>query len=113
MKAKEKLESIWTSRIMENKTLQPTDLYPYSKIKLTKKRNRKKFNKYFLRYISQYIWETYLGCVIATPLVGSFKRQIEFALEPIIPMTDTPKAEIAYLDYVYDKTKLTDEIGIK
>ena len=69
MKASEKLESIWTSRIKEGKTIRPMDLYPYSKIKLTKKRNRKKFNRYFLRYVSRHIWEVYMGCVIATPIV--------------------------------------------
>lgn len=103
MKALEKLESIWISRILEEKTLRPTDLYPYSKIKLNKKRNKKKFNKHFLRYVSENIFEVYLSCIIATPIVGSFQNQIDFALEPI--SSDTPNVELKYLDYNYNENK--------
>jgi hypothetical protein len=98
----EKIQKIWLGKIQKNEQLTVADLFPFSKIRLKKKRNKKKFNKYYRRYISENVREAYWGCLIATPLVGSFKKQFEnLDLLNIEPLEDTPKGDLYYVDYKF------------
>lgn len=81
------------------------DLYPYSKIKLNRKRQRKKFNKFFINngYVSKECIEAY--CHFGYK--QSSKRLLLTMLlitKPIPKITpnSVSKVTIAYLDYTYN-----------
>lgn len=66
-------------------------MYEFSKIKLKRNRIRKKFHKYYERYVSEEIKKTYWGILFSTPL--------DFKLLDIEHIE--PKAELFYIDYQY------------
>lgn len=99
----DKLTQKWIEKIQSNDGLTVLDLYEFSKIKLRTSRMRKKFNKYYYRYITEEVCNTYWGVCIAGPLVNSFKRSLDLSkdLINIEPMEDTPNVELIYSDYQY------------
>ncbi len=97
-----KLQTLWLERILANQNLGIEDLFRYSKIKLKKSRNKKKFLKHYGRYVPKNIYETYWGCVMAHPLVSSFKHVNEFPDLKPINSEGLPKVELCYLDYKYE-----------
>jgi hypothetical protein len=98
---KNKLTQKWVEKLQKGETINITDLYEFSKVKLKRSRMRKKFNKYYDRYVSEEVKQTYWAIRFSTPLVGSFKKQLYFKLEDIKPMEGTPKIELIYSDYQY------------
>ena len=60
-----KLTNKFLNKLQHNETLSISDLYKFSNISLKRKRNRKKFNKHYSRYISQDVIETYRGNCIS------------------------------------------------
>lgn len=95
-----KLTLKWLRKIQNGETINITDLYEFSKIKLKRNRIRKKFHKYYERYISEEIKKTYWGILFSTPLVNNFKKQMDFKLD-VEPIEGTPKVELIYIDYQY------------
>jgi hypothetical protein len=95
-----KLTLKWLEKIQKGETINITDLYEFSKVKLKRSRIRKKFHKYYERYVSEEIKKTYWDILFSTPLVNSFKKQMDFKLLYIEPMKG-PKAELFYYDYQY------------
>lgn len=90
----------WFKKIQKGETINITDLYEFSKIKLKRSRIRKKFHKYYERYVSEEIKKIYWDILFSTPLVNSFKKQMDFKLD-IESMEGTPKVELCYIDYQY------------
>lgn len=101
MNKTDKLRDNWLKKILNNENLEISDLFPFSKINLKKARSKKKFLKYYHRYVLEDVYKTYWGCLIATPLIRVYKSQAEFDIEPITPIESMPKAKIVYLDYQY------------
>ena len=95
-----KLTLIWFKKIQKGETINITDLYKFSKIKLKRSRIRKKFQKYYERYVSEEIKKIYWDILFSTPIVNSFKKQMDFKLD-IESMEGTPKVELCYIDYQY------------
>jgi hypothetical protein len=77
------------------------NLYQFSNINLKKKLNKKKFNKYPYRYVSKNVYDTYIGILIANPLVGYFKLMLDFDIGEIESI-DKPNIELIFVDYKYD-----------
>ena len=79
------------------------DLKKFSKIRLKKKRNLKKFVKDYTRYVTKNIYHEYWGKTLTRPfvknIVGSVMNMPN--LEPISE-EGLPKGEIAYFDYKYE-----------
>lgn len=97
------LHQKWFEKLQKGDTISITDLYPFSRVRLKRSRMRKKFRKYYHRYISEEIQDTYWGILMSYPLVKTFKKQLEFNLD-IVPMDDTlPKGELVYLDFNYQE----------
>ena len=96
------LISIWISRISRGETLTTKDLYPFSKISLRRRRMRKKFDKNYLRYISDRTFQAWVGMTAVSPLAGSFQRIADFNLESV-PVEPGPEGKLYYLDYQYGK----------
>jgi len=90
-----KLQIKWFEKVQRGETINITDLYEFSNIKLRKSRFRKKFKKYYERYVPKEICETYRGILIASPLVNSFKRMTDFNLEPI-ESENLPEIKLIY-----------------
>lgn len=96
-----RLEKIWLDKISNGDlTIGVSDLYQFSKIRLSKKRNRKKFNKKFYRYISDEISIGYLHCLMESSLLKSFKLP---DLDPILKEEGDPEPILYYFDYKYDE----------
>ena len=105
MNTKDKLSAAWINKIVDGEKLTVSDLLPFSKINLRKARNKKKFLKHYYRYVTTEVGETYMGCLFVTPLVGLFKRQAEFKLDPIEPIYPAPKVKLVYFDYEFPTEK--------
>ena len=87
-------------KLVNGEEVNVSSLYRFSKINLKKKRNKKKFDKQYTRYISKDIFDIYIGLQLTKPIINSFKRMSEFNLN-IEPIENSPKGEIIYLDYKY------------
>lgn len=73
-----KLTLKWLEKIQKGETINITDLYEFSKVKLKRSRIRKKFHKYYERYVSEEIKKTYWDIFFSKPL--------DFKLLDIEPM---------------------------
>jgi len=96
------LISIWITKIYRGEALTVKDLYPFSKVSLKRRRMRKKFDKNYLRYISDRTFQAWVGMAAVTPLAGSFQRIAEFNLESD-PGEPGAEGKLYYLDYQYGK----------
>jgi len=97
-KLEEELNDIWIERIERDKELiKISDLYPYSKINLKKKRNLKKFNKNVERYVSHRVYMKYFGILVTTPLMRSSYQIFSQDLVRVEPINDC-KINLVYLD---------------
>jgi hypothetical protein len=97
-----KITTIWLDKLQNNERLTISDLYPFSKINLKKRRNKKKFDKHYIRYVKKEIYQAYWGCLFAHPLVSSFKFPELRECNNIEPINDSPNVELVYLDYKYE-----------
>jgi hypothetical protein len=89
-----KLEKIYIDKLLQDECVNPRDLLQFSNIRLNTKRKRKKFNKYFYRYITKKVYDIYIGCIASYPLSKSFKQIINFPkLERINEEEGMPKVE--------------------
>lgn len=96
-----KLYQKWTEKLQKGETINITDLYEFSKVKLKRNRMRKKFHKHHDRYVPEEIEQTYWGICFSNPLIGNFKKQLDFELDVIEPMEGIPTIELIYPDYQY------------
>jgi len=99
---KNKLTQKWIEKLQKGETINITDLYEFSRVKLKRSRMRKKFHKHYDRYVSEEIKQTYWSICFSNPLIGSFKRHLDFNLQNIEPMKGTPNIELIYSDYQYN-----------
>jgi hypothetical protein len=101
----DKLSKKYFEQALKGEKINITDLYEFSKIKLKRKRQRKKFEKYYHRYVPKDICLAYWGICLAFSMVNSFKRysDIDKSMLKIEPINGTPKIELCYLDYQYNK----------
>jgi hypothetical protein len=78
-----------------------TDLYKYSRIKLRKKRSIKKFNKYWIRYISNDVYVEYMAKIMCAPI----RRSLNYSEigRKLIIIDELPQD--AYANYQKDATK--------
>jgi hypothetical protein len=95
-----KLTQQLLEKIQNGENIGISDLYAFSKVRLKRNKMRKKFHKYYYRYISKDIYDIFFGCLISYPLVNSFinKKDI-LTIEPMIP---NPDCKISYIDYQYN-----------
>ena len=96
-----KLQEIWTNKLSKGEDISITDLYQFSKIKLKRSRMRKKFNKYYDKYVSKEIKDTYWGIVFARPLLNSFKIYSDLGTNSdnfihVTPIEGMPKVKLYY-----------------
>lgn len=97
------LQVLGMEKIIQGEALSFEDLKKYSKINLRKKRNLKKFEKHYQRYVSRKIWEIYISSVIARPLLNSFKTYSQFDIPSVLPMEKLPKIALCYLNINYNQ----------
>lgn len=95
-----KLTLKWLEKLQKGENINITDLYVFSKIKLKRNRMRKKFNKHYERYVSNEIMETYWSILFTSPLINTFKKQMDFKLD-IKSMNDIPNIKLIYPDFKY------------
>ena len=100
---KNKLTQKWIEKLQKGETINITDLYEFSKVKLKRSRMCKKFHKYYDRYVSEEIKQTYWGICFSNPLVNSLKIYSDLGKDilRIEPMDETPKIELIYPDFQY------------
>lgn len=91
----EKLNQIWLDKLSKNETINIKDLYQFSKINLKRKRFRKKFEKKYYKYISNELWDTYIGILLTIPIINSFKREINFEI-PLVDSINKPIGKLYY-----------------
>lgn len=100
-----KLTSKWFGKLQKGETIGVSDLYEFSKVSLKRKRIRKKFDKKYHRYVSENIYEAYIGILFATPMIGSFQKILDFDIE-IVPLTHSiggnPVGKLLYTDHIYE-----------
>lgn len=97
-----RLQQKWFEKISRNEKITIEDLYEFSNIKLKRSRIRKKFRKYYERYVPKEICDTYRGILFASPLVNSFSKFLDFNLEPVEPSDDMPEIKLIYPDFNYE-----------
>ena len=100
---KNKLTQKWIEKLQKGEIINITDLYEFSKVKLKRSRMRKKFHKYYDRYVSEEVKQTYWGICFSNPLISSFKLYSNLGKDfvSVEPMEGTPKVELIYFDYQY------------
>ena len=100
---KDKLTQLWLERLSQNRGLEISDLYRYSKIRLKKKRNKKKFNKDYSQYVADTIRNIYWGSHISTPIANSFKRASDAICDLKVEPMNCPKVELVYSNFKYEE----------
>lgn len=95
------LENKLRNKILNNDVINISDLYPYSKIKLNRKRQRKKFNKNYSIYISDGIFEIYHASLLFACMFNFSKKSTTLDLVKIDSLSDV-KPTLYYLDYTYN-----------
>lgn len=95
-----KLKQKWFEKLQNNESVNVTDLYEYTKIKLKRKRIRKKFDKYYYKYISDEINKLYSTITFSNSVVNTFKAQFDIELDDIQSLNKIP-VELVYFDYQY------------
>jgi hypothetical protein len=93
----EKLISIY----LQNGEITISDLYQFSKISLKKKRFKKKFNKHYYKYVSDDIYNNYIGFLITKSLTKTVSKMCDFDLDVISMDDPKPKIDLVYIDYQY------------
>lgn len=87
-----------TDAIMSRKKPSAKMLYRFSKVSLKRVRVRKKFDKNCRAYVPKWVWEAYVGLLMAYPISKIF----DSPLLEIDPMLDCPNIKIVYSDYRYE-----------
>ena len=95
------LEYKLRNKILNNEVININDLYPYSKIKIKNKRQRKKFNKNYSRYISECVFEIYHASLLFACMFNFSKNSMSLDLVKIDSLSDV-KPTLYYLDYTYN-----------
>ena len=95
-----KLHEIWIDKITKGENITIKDLYRFSNVKLKRKRMRKKFHKYYERYIPKNIKETYWGICMVSPLFNTFYLYSKLDFITMTPIKDLPKGNLVYFDNI-------------
>ena len=95
------IENKLRSKILNNEVINIRDLYTYSKIKLNRKRQRKKFNKNYSRYISEGIFGIYHYELLLACMFNFSKKSMTLDLVETDGLSDV-KPTLYYLDYTYN-----------
>ena len=92
-----KLSDFQIGRLPNNPT--KADLYKFSKIKLKKKRAKRKFEKYWYRYVSDKIYAEFMAKVVVAPIARPINYQeIGRKLIHVEPLPDGAFAHIKFSD---------------
>jgi len=83
------------------------DIRKFSKIRLRKKRAKKKFDKYWYRYVSDEIYAEFMAKVVVAPIARPINYQ-EIGRK-LISVEPLPKGAYAHIDKFRDKP--TEEVA--
>ena len=95
----------WLNRTFQGEEITVKELCKYSRIRLNKARNKKKFFKNPYRYISKEVADEWFGFCVSSMMAKVSKKMFDLKLPDLEPMPDLPKGNLVYFDYKYENNE--------